>query len=54
MISENRAEPGRRKRRLLTPQEKCEIFLEVTSQGLTQADAARKWGVDASGDQAAA
>jgi transposase len=38
--------PGRRKRRLLTPEEKWQIFLEVTSQQLTQADAARKWGVD--------
>jgi transposase len=48
MMSENRAAPGRRKRRLLTPEEKWEIFLEVTSQELTQADAARKWGVDTS------
>lgn len=38
----------RRKRRLLSPEEKWEIFLEVTSQELTQADAARKWGVDTS------
>lgn len=38
----------RRKRRLLSPEEKWEIFLEVTSQELTQADAARKWGVDVS------
>lgn len=43
------ASPGRpRKRRLLSPEEKWEIFLEVTSQELTQADAARKWGVDTS------
>lgn len=43
------ATPGRRrKRRLLSPEEKWEIFLEVTSQELTQADAARKWGVDTS------
>jgi len=35
-----------RRRRLLTPEQKWEIFLEVTSQQLTQADAARKWGVD--------
>lgn len=41
--------PGRRrKRRLLSPEEKWEVFLEVTSQELTQADAARKWGVDTS------
>ncbi len=47
-MSEYKAAPGRRKRRLLSPEEKWEIFLEVTSQELTQADAARKWGVDAS------
>jgi transposase-like protein len=42
-------ENGRqRKRRQLTPEEKWEVFLEVTSQQLTQADAARKWGVDVS------
>jgi transposase-like protein len=39
---------GRRKRRLLTPEEKWEAFLEVTSQELSQADTARKWGVDTS------
>jgi transposase-like protein len=37
-----------RKRRQLTPEEKWEVFLEVTSQELSQADAARKWGVDVS------
>ena len=37
-----------RKRRQLSPEEKWEIFLEITSQQLTQADAARKWGVDVS------
>ena len=37
-----------RKRRQLSPGEKWEVFLEVTSQQLTQADAARKWGVDVS------
>jgi transposase len=37
-----------RRRRQLTPEEKWEVFLEVTSQQLTQADAARKWGVDVS------
>ncbi len=37
-----------RKRRQLSPEEKWEIFLEVTSQELSQADAARKWGVDVS------
>lgn len=40
--------PGRRKRRLLTPEEKWEAFLEVTSRELSQADTARKWGVDTS------
>ena len=47
-MSKSQAVPGRRKRRLLSPQEKWEIFLEVTSQQLTQVDAARKWGVDTS------
>ena len=42
-------ENGRsRKRRQLSPEEKWEIFLEVSSQELSQADAARKWGVDVS------
>jgi transposase len=38
----------RRTRRQLTPEEKWEVFLEVSSQELSQADAARKWGVDVS------
>lgn len=42
------AQPGRRKGRQLSPEEKWEVFLEVTSQELTQADAARKWQVDVS------
>jgi transposase len=37
-----------RKRRQLSPEEKWEVFLEVTSQQLTQADASRKWNVDVS------
>ena len=37
-----------RKRRQLTPEEKWQLFLDVTSQQLTQADAARKYGVDVS------
>ena len=42
-------ENGRqRKRRQLSPEEKWEIFLEVTSQEISQADAARKYGVDVS------
>ena len=38
----------RRKRRQLSPEEKWEVFLEVTSQEISQADAARKWNVDVS------
>ena len=38
----------RRRGRLLSPEEKWQVFLEVTSQQLSQADAARKWGVDVS------
>jgi transposase-like protein len=38
----------RRRGRQLTPEEKWELFLDVTSQQLSQADAARKWGVDVS------
>ncbi len=37
-----------RKRRQLSPEEKWEIFLEITSQEISQADAARKYGVDVS------
>jgi transposase len=37
-----------RKRRQLSPEEKWEVFLEVTSQEISQADAARKWNVDVS------
>ncbi len=32
----------------MTPEEKWQAFLEVTSRELTQADAARKWLVDVS------
>jgi len=42
------AQAGRRKGRQLSPEQKWEVFLEVTSQELTQADAARKWQVDVS------
>ena len=38
----------RRRRRQLSPGEKWEVFLEVTSQQHSQADAARKWNVDVS------
>lgn len=42
-------ENGKRKpRRQLSPGEKWEVFLEVTSQEISQADAARKYGVDVS------
>ena len=39
---------GQRKGRQLSPEQKWELFLEVTSKELTQADAARKWQVDVS------
>ena len=39
---------GRRRPRVLSPETKWEIFLQVTSRELTQADAARKWSVDVS------
>jgi transposase len=38
----------RRRRRQLSPEEKWQVFVEVCSQQLSQADAARKWGVDVS------
>ncbi len=34
---------GRRRRRLLSPEEKWEAFFEVTSRELTLADAARQY-----------
>src|SRR5512142_664738 len=37
-----------RKRRQLSPQEKWQVFLEVTTGQLSQSDCARKWGVDVS------
>lgn len=44
-MSENgtRRRPG-----VLLPETKWEIFLQVTSREITQADAARKWGIDVS------
>ena len=39
---------NRRRGRQLTAEEKWEIFLEVSSQEISQADAARKYGVDVS------
>jgi transposase-like protein len=42
-------ENGKRKaRRQLSPEEKWELFLEVASKEISQADAARKYGVDVS------
>jgi transposase-like protein len=38
----------RRRCRQLSPEEKWQVFVEVCSQQLSQADAARKWGVDVS------
>src|SRR3954451_24198133 len=38
----------RRKDRQLSPEEKWQVFVEVVSQQISQADAARKWGVDVS------
>jgi transposase len=32
--------------RLLSPEERWQVFLEVTSEQLSQPDAARKWDVD--------
>jgi hypothetical protein len=39
---------GRRRPRTLSPESKWEIFLQVTSKELSQAEAARKWQVDVS------
>lgn len=41
-------ENGRRRPRVLSPETKWEIFLQVTSREITQAEAARKWHVDVS------
>lgn len=37
-----------RKRKVLSPETKWEVFLQVTSGEISQADAARKWQVDVS------
>ncbi|WP_419946330.1 hypothetical protein [Candidatus Poriferisodalis sp.] len=39
---------GRRRPKKLSAETKWEIYLQVTSGAITQADAARKWGVDVS------
>jgi transposase len=44
-VSENGA---RRRPRVLSPETKWEIFLRVAAREISQADAARKWGVDVS------
>jgi transposase len=44
-VSEN---GGRRRSRVLSPEAKWEIFLQITSREITQAEAARKWRVDVS------
>lgn len=40
--------PARRRPRVLPPEAKWEIFLQVTAGEMGQADAARKWQVDVS------
>lgn len=42
------SEKPTRKRRVLSPEAKWEIFLQVTTGEISQADAARKWQVDVS------
>lgn len=39
---------ARKRSRLLSPETKWEVFLKVTSEAMTQPDAARKWRVDVS------
>ncbi len=39
---------GRRRPRVLSAETKWEIFLQITTGEITQADAARKWMVDVS------
>lgn len=41
-------EKSTRKRRVLSPETKWEIFVQVTAGEVAQADAARKWQVDVS------
>ncbi len=47
-MSDSSPKSSRRPRRVLSPETKWEIFLKVTTGELTQADAARRWGVDVS------
>ena len=44
-MSEN---AGRRRPRVLSPETKWEIFLQIASREISQAEAARKWHVDVS------
>jgi transposase-like protein len=44
-VSEN---AGRRRPRVLSPETKWEIFLQIASREISQAEAARKWHVDVS------
>jgi transposase len=44
-VSEN---AGRRRPRVLSPETKWEIFLQITSREISHAEAARKWHVDVS------
>ena len=44
-MSENE---GRRRGRVLSPEAKWEVFLQVTSREMSQAEVARKWEVDVS------
>lgn len=39
---------GRRRRRVLSPSQKYEVFLDVTTSDMTQAQVAAKWGIDRS------
>jgi hypothetical protein len=41
-VAEDSAASGRRRSRVLSPETKWEIFLQVTAGEITQADAARK------------
>lgn len=47
-MAEESSRAGRRRPRILSPETKWEIFLQITSGEMTQADAARKWTVDVS------
>lgn len=47
-MSVGNASQGRRRPRVLSPETKWEIFLQITTREITQADAARKWAVDVS------